>query len=499
MKLSPRAVAILGAGALLVATAGCASQSATDGKANQNAASGGDYNLAAVAQPDNKGQALLDAISSATKSIDIVIYQIGGPEIPPALVAAMQRGVKVRTIIDGGSSGNATKGTAFVTAMQAAIAAAKVDPSLYTANWSSDNFNFTHQKSVMIDAVDSSGTTLASGSMPASAKLLISTGNFFPNANPPEPFYGARDFYVTTPNQDLINRASLVFTSDLSCAGRSVTNNPLPNENVGPKDDPKLVWSNGTTGLYEGDPPGEYPAVADGYFSKTKKYSDSSTDQGNSYFSQLDLIQNAKQGDVVRVYNEEMASKPITDALIAAATPVGKTAPNGKPGQGSDVRVVMSYSSTNGQPSSFVQSLENIAAAGGTVTLFADQNDPRYSSVLYIHAKMITVTASDGSTKGFVGSENFSGGSMGFNRELGISLDSSTDSSAISVLNSAFDTDFNTKTLTTQLTPASPKNIPPAWITTAKGLTSPQAQPNSGERLGAPVKGCGPITVSAKK
>ena len=187
-----------------------------------------------------KGQALLDAINSATKSVDIVIYQIGSPDINSALVNAMKRNVKVRVVIDSGSAGNVTKGKAFVTAMNAAIAAASANPALFTANWSSDNFNFTHQKSVMIDAVDSNGATLASGSMPSTAKLLISTGNFLPNVNPPEPFYGARDFYVTTPNQDLINRASLIFTSDFSCAGRTATNNPLPGQSVGPRTIPSL-------------------------------------------------------------------------------------------------------------------------------------------------------------------------------------------------------------------------------------------------------------------
>ena len=495
MRLPSKALVTVSVCALLVAGAGCSTQSEQSGSANKNAAGGNSsYDITAVAQPDNKGAALLDLINSATKSIDIVIYQIGGPQIPPALAAAMKKGVKVRAIIDGGSKGNVADGKAFVTSMAAAISAASADPTLFSANWSSDNFNYTHQKSVMVDAVDANGATLASGSMPSSARLLISTGNFFPNVSPPQPFYGARDFYLTTPNQDLINRASLVYTSDFSCAGRTATNNPLPGQTVGPKTDPKLVWSNGTTGLYQGDPADAYPAVSDGYFSKTKQYSSSSTDQGNSFTTQLALIQNAKQGDVVRVYNEEMASTPIVNALIAAATPVGKTTPDGKPGQGADVRIVMSYSSYNGQPSAFVTSLEQIAAAGGKVTLFADQSDSRYSSVLYIHAKMITVT-SGGSTQGFAGSENFSGGSMGFNRELGIRLDSSTDSSAISVLNGTFDTDFNASALTTQLTPQNPKNIPADWLSTSKNLTSPQAAPNANKRLGAPVQGCGPIKV----
>lgn len=501
---SHKAFALLGVGALLLTGAGCSTQSSSDsGSAKANAASSTDYSLNGTAQPESKGQALLDAINSATKSVDIVIYQIGSPDINSALVNAMKRNVKVRVVIDSGSAGNVTKGKAFVTAMNAAIAAASANPALFTANWSSDNFNFTHQKSVMIDAVDSNGATLASGSMPSTAKLLISTGNFLPNVNPPEPFYGARDFYVTTPNQDLINRASLIFTSDFSCAGRTATNNPLPGQSVGPQNDPKLVWSNGSTGMYTTDPAGSYPSVADGYFSKTLQPGNP-TDQGNSFNGQLNLIKSAKQGDVVRVYNEEMASPEIIEALTAAATPVGKTTPSGTPGQGADVRIVMSFSTSTSKsgkvyPSSTVESLEDIATAGGRVTLFANQNDPRYSSVLYIHAKVITVTPANGTATGFMGSENFSDPSMKYNRELGVMLDSTTDSQVLNTLQNAFDKDFSSTTLTTQLTPANPKNIPPAWLATSAANTELGATTGSTPALRGPATGCGPISVSGAK
>ena len=45
---------------------------------------------------------------------------------------------------------------------------------------------------------------------------------------------------------------------------------------------------------------------------------------------------------------------------------------------------------------------------------------PDTSSALYIHAKVIVVDAGTATEKAFVGSENFSTASMGYNRELGI-------------------------------------------------------------------------------
>lgn len=498
MKSTSKIIALLGTGALLIASAGCATQATSDAVDSTGSASGSNFSLTAFAQPENTGQSLIDAINSSTKSVDIVIYQIGSEPVITPLVAAMKRNVKVRVIIDSGSAGNVAKGNAFVADMGAAIKAAGADPTLFTPNWSSDNFNFTHQKSVMIDAVDSSGATLASGSMPSSALLLISTGNFIPNVSPPEPFYGARDFYVTTPNQDLINRSSLIFTSDYSCAGRDVTNNPLPNQSIGPKNDPKLVWSNGSTGTWTTDSASEYPSHAQGYpfgYPPPPTKAPNPVDQGNSFTQQLALIKGAKQSDVVRVYNEEMASPEIIEALTAAATPVGKATAAGTPGQGADVRIVMSFSTSTSKagkvyPSSTVESLEDIATAGGKVTLFANQNDPRFKDVLYIHAKIITVSPASGSATGFVGSENFSDPSMQFNRELGVMLDSSTDGQVLNTLNQTFDTDFSTTALTTQLTPANPKNIPADWLV-ASAPTATEL--GSTKALTGSANSCGPI------
>ena len=56
--------------------------------------------LRVVVNPDDGGKAIPQILSTATKSIDIVIYQIGDPDIQAALLAAMQRGVEVRVIMD---------------------------------------------------------------------------------------------------------------------------------------------------------------------------------------------------------------------------------------------------------------------------------------------------------------------------------------------------------------------------------------------------------------
>jgi phosphatidylserine/phosphatidylglycerophosphate/cardiolipin synthase-like enzyme len=63
------------------------------------------------------------------------------------------------------------------------------------------------------------------------------------------------------------------------------------------------------------------------------------------------------------------------------------------------------------------------------------------SSNPYIHAKAILVDCA-GTTcaKGFVGSENFSGGSLGYNRELGVIFDNGPE---LAKIKTAIDTDFS--------------------------------------------------------
>lgn len=435
----------------------------------------------AVAQPNDQGAALYDAICAATTSIDIVIYQIGSPDLQNALIAAMQRGVKVRVMMDGYTANQVKYNGEFATSITQAAQQAGVPAQALAVNWSSDNFNITHQKSVIIDGVDASGTPLAAGSLPPSARLLVSTGNFQDYQG--NPFYAARDFYVTTGEQALIAEAAKVFASDFSCAGPTVTN--------GLQSSQDLVWSNGTTGLYVNEV-GQYPPVDIGYFSDTEQRATdpAPVDQGNSFNYQYDLVKNAGSGDVVRIYNEEFTSTPFVNAVIAAAQ------------KGADVRIVMSYEGS----SSSMKNLSKMAAAvpadsplpGVTVTLYAPQGVVR--EALYIHAKAIMVNGADGAFKGgFVGSENLSNASMGYNRELGLPL-TSADTQVISTIEQTFDGDFNSKTNTAQWNKSNPTAVPASWNKSSAPVESERdtadGSPNAHERLGSPVGRCGPVSTS---
>jgi cardiolipin synthase len=111
--------------------------------------------------------------------------------------------------------------------------------------------------------------------------------------------------------------------------------------------------------------------------------------------SQLALINSAKHS--LDIYNEEMDDSDVTAALAAAAR------------RGVDVKVVMTAASD------WDAAFKTLAAAGVHIRTYSED------ASLYIHAKMILA---DGS-RVFLGSQNFSAGSLDANRELGIVLGSS--------------------------------------------------------------------------
>ena len=115
-------------------------------------------------------------------------------------------------------------------------------------------------------------------------------------------------------------------------------------------------------------------------------------------------------------------SNGIVDAIVAAAqrhVTVRVTVANAGPDATSD---------------------NDIKTAGGKVVMTGPTSDAGTPTNPYIHAKAILVDCS-GTTcaRGFVGSENFSAGSLGYNRELGVITDAATE---LAKVKAAIDTDF---------------------------------------------------------
>ena len=134
---------------------------------------------------------------------------------------------------------------------------------------------------------------------------------------------------------------------------------------------------------------------------------------------------------------------------------------------------------------------------GVTVTLFGPQ--AVFPDVLYIHAKAILVKGADGSFKGgFVGSENLSSGSMGYNRELGLPL-TSADTQVVNLIQETFDADFASQANTTQWNKSNPSAVPADWNSTTAPAASDRASADGSPgaleaRDTKPVR-CGPVVT----
>ncbi len=429
-----------------------------------------DTEQSALTFPDD-GQKIIDLIASAKTSVDIVIYDFGGPNLvgqpsdPGALMQAVQRGVNVRVILNSGQSCADTSppsqsicagqvGLDPLYATQAALEWAKNNPApgktagKYRVQFSSENYQITHQKSILIDTSNADGTARTADQMTANSKIMVSTGNLqaypvdwglynecaewddpqakYPNclrwevinpyylSNPAatckggipkncEEEWAPRDFAIEVTEPALMERIAAVYSADQTCKNwneapiyQQLLNSNLPD-----------TWANGTL-LLGGS---GYPQMGSGLPKANDPFYGSSPNpllqaqpQGNSRARQLALINSAKK--TLIVYNEEMKDPEVANALAAAEK------------RGVEVRVIMSAEIDYGDegqvpaPNFF---FDFLTKNGVEVKLF-DKTTPK--GVLYIHAKAIVA---DG-TNAFMGSENFGYSSMNYNRELGLML-----------------------------------------------------------------------------
>ncbi|MFF7637638.1 phospholipase D-like domain-containing protein [Kitasatospora sp. NPDC008050] len=188
MRHTRRALLTLAAGATAAA-------SALMPVAGAHAATG-TYSL--VILPDQGESAIYNFVNSATKSIDVTIYELRDTTLVNDLVAKEKAGIPVRVILD-------SKQTSVNSAAYSALSAAGVG-----VTYSSSSFVYTHQKTITVDG----------------AKSYISTGNFDTT------YYAtSRDYGVFDTDANDVAAIEQVFNADY--AKTSIT----------PSDGDDLVWS----------------------------------------------------------------------------------------------------------------------------------------------------------------------------------------------------------------------------------------------------------------
>lgn len=177
------------AGAVLLATAGLISVA---GPAHATGT------FTAYVFPDQSHSVVYDLINSATKSVDVTMYELRDTTAVNALIARQRAGVPVRVVLDGAHT--SVNGSAY-----SALRAAGVG-----VTYSSTAFVYTHQKTVTVDG----------------AKALIMTGNLDSTY-----YANDRDYAVLDTDVNDVAAIEKVFAADY--AKTSIT----------PPDGDNLVWS----------------------------------------------------------------------------------------------------------------------------------------------------------------------------------------------------------------------------------------------------------------
>lgn len=447
-----------------------------------------DADFTGMTMPQDQQQ-VIDAITSAKNSVEIVIYDFGAADIIKALQQAKanlaaNKPTKpvIRVMVNNqwyGASGAASH-YAYV---QKAAKALDIgtdgmsDDGVVQFNYTADNFSLTHQKTILIDTLRPDGTDYTEASdLPSSARAIVATFNLqaygwatedtgctnnpscgFAGGNP-----GTRDFGIVANDPTHVWEIQQVYASDF--AGPTPTQT---NSNLGLNDPTSnLVWSNGTTGILVPPPSGTaalysptagaYPAtsptasVGSGFypssyyrFAQDAAVAGSGIElgsvQGNANAVHLQIIEAAtsaaQDGEpaTLYIYNEEYNDDQILDAIQDAAA------------AGVSVRIVMTYSSGNGANYDYLVKTK-LTKGGGPVDAqvhLLPNASPQY---MYIHAKMIYADLPQNQDVAFVGSQNFSPNSLLYNREAGVQLkwsDGSLTPALKSMLTGTFQNDFS--------------------------------------------------------
>lgn len=160
------------------------------------ASASGTYTL--ITYPDSAHTPVYDYINSATKSVDMTMYELTDTSAQNALVAAAQRGVTARVILDGAHQ--SVNGAAYNFLNAHGVKTV----------WSSNRYVYTHQKSIEVD-----GTS-----------AYVSTGNL-------DSTYYASDRDYAVIENDPVDVAAIeqVFNADFT------------NTAITPNNGNHLVWS----------------------------------------------------------------------------------------------------------------------------------------------------------------------------------------------------------------------------------------------------------------
>jgi phosphatidylserine/phosphatidylglycerophosphate/cardiolipin synthase-like enzyme len=152
--------------------------------------------VAVLPMPDSKRGRIVDALSAATTSIDLEIYQLQDRGVIGALEAAAQRRVKVRVMLEPRTVGGRNYDMVAKELAAAKIEVTPTPPAFDSAH------NVDHAKFIIIDGKE----------------LLFGTGNLVRSGlgGVTEVAYDNRDFWIEDGRAASVAQAQAVFDADLS-------------------------------------------------------------------------------------------------------------------------------------------------------------------------------------------------------------------------------------------------------------------------------------------
>ena len=422
-----------------------------------------------IVQPEDQmhHRTVTKAIREAHHSIDIVIYDLGAQDILEALQVARKKLARnhsgapsIRIMINPqwfnpfSAQYQATYWALMMEQLEVDLDTGRSKDGVVQFNYAANNFQITHQKTLLIDARRKDGSEYEnSRQVPESATAIIATFNLQANDwpktwngdpkgrncpdNPSCSFAtGTRDFGVILKDRSQIWEIERVFSSDFNEPSAYEANLDLG------LNDPMhaLVWSNGTLGITAPPPTGfgkifapgasAYPAFSDfgsgsGFYPYpvSALYEDNQKDPeqvhpgtiaGNARAIFLQEIAKAasaaRKGEHPRllIYNEEYQD-PLLLAAIRDAAALGV-----------QIRILMTFNNINGPE---YQRLVTTRTLSGQPVDAAIHLYPDTAEYLYLHAKMLYLDLEgQRNDEIIISSQNFSQTSLEQNRELGIRL-----------------------------------------------------------------------------
>ncbi|MCK5547860.1 MAG: PKD domain-containing protein, partial [Thermoplasmata archaeon] len=348
----------------------------------------GSMEVTAFTSPDSSYEVVVDAIDGAKSVIHLSLYQFTNWHVAQHLFDALDRGVEVNVLLEGGPVGGIGNDERYI---MKAVADKGGQIRLMLHDPSDDiheRYRYLHEKYAVIDGETS----------------IVMSENWGANGLSKNTSFGNRGWGISVRNKALTDELLEVFEEDWNSQRRDIVPYSFENYSVSPGYSPDTFE---LVGSYESK---FEPLSVDGHFSITPVLSpDTSLDEGTV----IGMIRSAQSSVFVEQFYivpdwGDSRTNPYLEEAVDAAR------------RGVEVRIILDDSEYNVEPDDFdnddvVEALNELALIEG-LDMMAKLFNSSSHGILKVHNKGVVV---DGS-KVLVSSINWNKNSITRNREVGL-------------------------------------------------------------------------------